>query len=55
MPGSGAHSQQDLLTKSLTDAIIRGAGLDNTACHQLLITNPQALIKNLPYAWLRLI
>ena len=55
MPGSDAHSQQVLFTKSLADAIIRGAGLDNTACHQFLITNPQALIKNLPYACLGLI
>ena len=45
---SDAHSEQDLLTPSLADAIIHGAGLDDTACHQLLTINPQALIKSLP-------
>ena len=45
---SDAHSEQDLLTPSLADAIIHGAGLDDTACHQLLTINSQALIKSLP-------
>ncbi len=45
---SDAHSEQNLLTPSLADAIIHGAGLDDTACHQLLTINPQALIKSLP-------
>ncbi len=45
---SDAHSEQDLLTTSLADAIIHGTGLDDTACHQALTINPQALIKNLP-------
>ena len=45
---SDAHSEQDLLTPSLADAITHGAGLDDTACHQLLTINPQALIKSLP-------
>ncbi len=45
---SDAHSEQDLLTPSLADAIIHGAGLDDTACHQLMTINPQALIKSLP-------
>ncbi len=45
---SDAHSEQDLLTPSLADAIIRGTGLDDTACHQVLTINPQALIKSLP-------
>ena len=45
---SDAHSEQDLLTESLADAIVRGAGLDNTACHQVRTVNPQALIEKLP-------
>lgn len=45
---SDAHSEQDLLTPSLADAIIHGAGLDNTACHQLLTINPRTLITSLP-------
>lgn len=47
---SDAHSQQDLLTPSLANAIIHGTGLDDTARHQILTINPQALIKNLPLA-----
>jgi putative hydrolase len=45
---SDAHSPEDLLTLSLTDLISRGAGLDDAACHQLLATNPKALINKLP-------
>ena len=45
---SDAHSEQDLLTASLADAIIHGTGLDDAACHQVLNVNPQALIKDLP-------
>ncbi|MDD5038263.1 MAG: histidinol phosphate phosphatase domain-containing protein, partial [Dehalococcoidales bacterium] len=44
---SDAHSEEDLLTTPLATAIIRGTGLDNTACQQIMNTNPQALIKNL--------
>ena len=44
---SDAHSEQDLLTTSLAAAIIHGTGLDDTACHQIMNINPQALIKNL--------
>lgn len=47
---SDAHSQQDLLTPSLADAIIHGTGLDDTTKYQVLTMNPQALIKNLPLA-----
>jgi len=36
------------LQPSKADAIVRGAGLDDAAYHQGLITNPQALTKNLP-------
>jgi putative hydrolase len=46
--GSDTHSEQDLLTPSLADAIIHGAGLDNPARYQILTKNPQALIKGLP-------
>ncbi len=45
---SDAHSEQDLLTTPLADAIIHGAGLDDITCHHVLNINPQALIKSLP-------
>lgn len=45
---SDAHNEQDLLTESLADAIIHGAGLDDTACYQIRSVNPQALIDKLP-------
>ncbi len=45
---SDAHSDQDLLTTPLTEAIIHGTGLDDIACHQILNLNPQTLIKKLP-------
>jgi len=45
---SDAHNEQDLLTASLADATTHGAGLNNTACKQVLTTNPRTLIKNLP-------
>ncbi len=48
---SDAHSEHDLLTASLADAIAHGAGLDDTACQQILTINPQALIKKLPSSW----
>jgi len=44
---SDAHGAHDLLTTSLADAIAHGAGLDDTACQQVLSLNPQALINNL--------
>ncbi len=46
---SDTHSQHDLLTASLADAIAHGAGLDDTACQQILITNPQRLAQKLPF------
>ncbi len=46
--GSDTHSEEDLLTTSLVDAIVRGAGLDSSACHQVLTVNPKALIGRLP-------
>jgi len=45
---SDAHDEQDLLTPSLANNIIRGTGLSDTARHQVLTTNPQVLIKKLP-------
>ena len=45
---SDAHNEQDLLTPSLSDAIVHGTGLDDTTCHHILHLNPQALIGNLP-------
>lgn len=45
---SDAHNEQDLLTDSLADAIIHGAGLDDKACRQVLNANPKILIKKLP-------
>jgi putative hydrolase len=45
--GSDTHDEQDLLTVPLANAITHGAGLDDTACHQVLSVNPQALLKNL--------
>ena len=45
---SDAHRAHDLLTTSLADAIAHGAGLDDTACRQVLSLNPQALINSLP-------
>jgi histidinol phosphatase-like PHP family hydrolase len=47
---SDAHSEEDLLTTSLANAISHGTGLDDAACHELLITNPQGLINRLPAA-----
>ena len=44
---SDTHSAYDLLTLSLADNVVRGAGLDDTACQQVLNINPQALIKKL--------
>ena len=44
---SDAHGEQDLLTPYLADAIARGAGLNSTACQQVLTVNPQALIEKL--------
>ena len=45
--GSDAHSEHDLLTPSLANAIIRGTGLVDTACHQVLVLNPEALMKKI--------
>jgi putative hydrolase len=47
---SDAHSEEDLLTTSLAEAIGRGTGLDSRTCQELLTANPQALISRLPGA-----
>jgi len=46
---SDAHTQQDLLTPYLAGLIIRGTGLDDTACQQVLVENPKVLVRGLPY------
>jgi putative hydrolase len=46
---SDAHAAHDLLTFSLADAVAHGAGLDDTACRQMLGPNPQALVKKLGF------
>ena len=47
---SDAHSEQDLLTESLADAIAHGAGLDDDGCQHVLTITPQALIRNLSFS-----
>ena len=42
-----AHAPEDLLTPAMASAIIRGTGLDDAACRQVLNVNPQALLKKL--------
>ncbi len=44
---SDTHSESDLLTSSLADAIIKGSGLNDAACHQVRQVNPQPLIQKL--------
>jgi len=44
---SDTHSESDLLTTSLANAIIKGSGLDAAACHQVRHVNPQPLIQKL--------
>ncbi len=45
---SDAHSEEDLLTPSLTNLISHGSGLGDAACQLLLTINPEALINKLP-------
>lgn len=45
---SDAHDEADLLTVSMATAIARGTGLDDTACQEMLNTNPLELLKRLP-------
>lgn len=44
---SDAHSESDLLTNPLADAIIKGSGLNAASCHQVRQVNPQPIIQKL--------
>ena len=44
---SDAHQEDELLTPALTASIALGAGLDRNELHQLLATNPFALLERL--------
>jgi putative hydrolase len=46
--GSDAHTVGDLLTNNHAQKIVRGAGLGDSACKQILKVNPQELLKKLP-------
>lgn len=45
---SDAHTEADLLTPSLARQIICGAGLEQREADEILLANPQALLKRLP-------
>ena len=45
---SDAHDNKDLLTPPLVSSIAQGAGLEETALHHTLVTNPLALLRKLP-------
>ena len=47
---SDTHSEPDLLTASLADATIRGAGLDDATSQQVRHINPQPLIQKLTHS-----
>jgi putative hydrolase len=42
---SDAHTDGDLLTGDFASAVIRGAGLEETACQEVLTANPELLVK----------
>jgi len=42
---SDSHTDGDLLTDSFASAVILGAGLDDTACNEVLTINPEILVK----------
>ncbi|MBI2861324.1 MAG: histidinol phosphate phosphatase domain-containing protein [Chloroflexi bacterium] len=44
---SDAHAPEDLLTAPLAERIVRGAGVAEQELHQVLVANPQALLKAL--------
>ena len=44
---SDAHTPADLLTEELARSVARGAGVAQDALDQVLLANPQALIKRL--------
>lgn len=45
---SDAHDDKDLLTPPVITAIARGAALEESELHQILVTNPLALLSKLP-------
>ena len=42
---SDAHSAGDLLTPAFAEAVLRGSGLDDGICRQILTANAEALVK----------
>ena len=44
---SDAHEVSDLLTEAFASAVAHGAGLDDSACLQALVANPQALVNKI--------
>jgi putative hydrolase len=44
---SDAHTVEDLLTKAFARDVIQGSGLDEAACREALVTNPESLVKAL--------
>ena len=42
---SDAHGAGDLLTAAFAEAVLRGSGLDDGACRQILTANAEALVK----------
>ncbi len=44
---SDSHSERDLLTDSFASAVIRGSGLDDSACREVLAENPEILSKKI--------
>jgi putative hydrolase len=44
---SDAHTDGDLLTDAFAGAVARGAGLEDTACDQVLKGNPESLAKKI--------
>jgi len=47
--GSDSHSPDDLLDNKHALKIVRGAGLDESACEQVLSVNPLELLKKIHY------
>lgn len=42
---SDAHGAEDLLTPAFAEAVLRGSGLDDGICRQILTANAEALVK----------
>jgi putative hydrolase len=45
---SDAHTESDLLTPSLARQVVCGAGLEEGGADDILVTNPQSLLKRFP-------